>query len=223
MKLTDKLDYLLREKGINKMELSKGSGIPYTTIVNFYEKGTDNVKLSTLKKLANYLKVSLDYIADDDTEERDSFLVKEGGTQYGVSDIIALTLNRKIPVLGVIRAGEPLLAEQNIMGYIELPSELIGNEAEYFGLRVIGDSMNQSRIFEGDIVIVRKQNSVENSEIAVVLVDGENATVKKFYQTDTTVTLIPNSSNSIHSPRVYDITKVPIAILGKVVKAIIDF
>ena len=217
MKLTDKLDLLMKEKGINKVELSKGSKVPYTTIVNFYENGTDNVKLSTLKKLSKYFKVSLDYIADDDTEE------KEESVRYKISDLLSISTNKKIPIVGVIRAGEPILAEQNIIGNVELPSEFINQDDEYFGLRIIGNSMNLSRIFEGDIVIVRKQNSVENGEIAIVLVDGENATVKKFYQTDTTVTLIPNSSDPIHSPKVYDLTKVPIVVLGKVVKAIIDF
>ena len=70
MKLIDKLDILMKEKEINKKELSRQAKIPYTTIVNFYEKGTDNVKLSTLLKLSRYFSVTLDYIADDDIEEK---------------------------------------------------------------------------------------------------------------------------------------------------------
>lgn len=70
MKLTDKLDLLMRERGINKKDVSRQSGIPYTTIINFYEKGTDNVKLSTLLKLSRYFSVTLDYIADDNIEEK---------------------------------------------------------------------------------------------------------------------------------------------------------
>ena len=68
--LTDKLDILIKEKGINKSELSRDSEIPYTTIINFYKKGTNNVKLSTLKKLANYFNCSLDFIADDNVTDR---------------------------------------------------------------------------------------------------------------------------------------------------------
>ena len=71
MTLTEKLDMLMKEKGINKAELSRGSGIPYTTIVNFYEKGTENVKLSTLKKLADYFNCSLDYLVDDNITEKE--------------------------------------------------------------------------------------------------------------------------------------------------------
>lgn len=66
MSFTDKLDALMDEKGINKSILSKESGIPYTTIAGFYTKGTDNVKLSTLRKLSAYLGCSIDYLADDD-------------------------------------------------------------------------------------------------------------------------------------------------------------
>lgn len=69
MTLTDKLDSLMAEKGINKSILSKESGIPYTTIAGFYTKGTDNAKLSTLKKLSRYLGCSIDYLADDDQDE----------------------------------------------------------------------------------------------------------------------------------------------------------
>lgn len=73
MTLTDKLDLLLKEKGLNRKEFSRQSGIPYMTIVNFYEKGTENVKLSTLKKIANFFDVSLDYIADDSVSEKSPY------------------------------------------------------------------------------------------------------------------------------------------------------
>lgn len=68
MGLTDKLNELLKEKNITKSQLSKASGVPYTTIDGFYKKGTDNVKLSTLKKLADYFECSLDYLVDDKIE-----------------------------------------------------------------------------------------------------------------------------------------------------------
>lgn len=223
MKLTDKLDLLIDEKGINRAILSKEADIPYSTIANFYEKGTDNVKLSTLKKLAKYFQVSLDYIADDDVEEKNNNSVHDETSKYNISDLIPVAMNKKIPVVGIIRAGEPVLAEQNIIGLVELPSEFINVGGEYFGLRIVGNSMNLSRINEGDIVIVRKQNYVENGEVAIVLVNGEDATVKKFYQAETIVTLVPNSSDPTYAPKTYDLRKDPIAVLGKVVKAIIDF
>lgn len=69
MGLTDKLDLLMKEKNINKAELARESGIPYTTIDGFYKKGTENAKLSTLKKLCAYFNCSLDFLADDNISE----------------------------------------------------------------------------------------------------------------------------------------------------------
>lgn len=65
MGLTDKLDILMNRKNINKAELARESGVPYTTIDGLYKKGSDNVKLSTLKKICAYFGCSLDYLADD--------------------------------------------------------------------------------------------------------------------------------------------------------------
>lgn len=139
--------------------------------------------------------------------------IKENSFVYCIDDFI------KIPVVGVIRAGEPILAEENIIGYEYLPSDMT-KQGEYFGLKVVGDSMNNSKIFEDSIVIVKRQDEVENNEIAVVLVDGENATIKKFYKSGNTVTLLPNSSNPVHQPRIIDLRKTQVKVLGKVVKVI---
>lgn len=69
MSFLTKLDKLMKDRNINKNQLSKESGVPYTTIDGFYKKGTDNIKLSTLKKLAAYFECSLDYLADDDVPD----------------------------------------------------------------------------------------------------------------------------------------------------------
>lgn len=70
MGLTDKLDLLMAERKINKAELARESGVPYTTIDGFYKKGSENAKLSTLKKLCSYFGCTLDYLADDDIKEQ---------------------------------------------------------------------------------------------------------------------------------------------------------
>ena len=80
MSFTDKLDALMAQKGINKSILSKEAGIPYTTIAGFYSKGTDNVKLSTLKKLSSYFDCSIDFLADDD--EPTTVAAHFDGTEY---------------------------------------------------------------------------------------------------------------------------------------------
>ncbi len=122
---------------------------------------------------------------------------------------------QRIPILGRISAGFPIYAEQNIEGYTV--TDLNGG-AEYFALRVSGDSMNAIGINDGYLIIVRRQDQVENGEVAVVLVDNEDATVKRFYATDSTVTLMPQSTNPIHQPQIYDLHKTSVRVLGKVVK-----
>ncbi len=69
MGLTDKLDLLMKDRNINKSILARESGIPYTTIDGFYKKGSENAKLSTLKKLCSYFGCSLDFLADDEVNE----------------------------------------------------------------------------------------------------------------------------------------------------------
>ena len=117
--------------------------------------------------------------------------------------------------MGVIAAGQPLYAEENIEGYTYYEG-VMGEE--YFALKVKGDSMNAARIEEGDILIIRRQSYVENGEIAAVMVNGDNATVKKFHQEGGTVILMPMSRNPIHQPQVYDLKETKIEVLGKVIE-----
>ena len=121
----------------------------------------------------------------------------------------------RIPILGRISAGLPLYAEQHIEGYTL--TDLNGG-AEYFALRVAGDSMNAARIQDGDILIVRRQDEVENGEVAVVMGGDDDATVTRFYATGSTVTLMPQSTNPDHQPQIYDTTKTSIRVIGRVVK-----
>jgi repressor LexA len=86
----------------------------------------------------------------------------------------------RIPLLGRVAAGTPILAEQNFEGFVNL-TEYFAPSGETFALRVRGDSMIEAGIFDGDVVIVRSQPTVQNGEIAVVVIDGE-ATVKRLYE-----------------------------------------
>lgn len=121
----------------------------------------------------------------------------------------------RIPILGRISAGLPLYAEQHIEGYTVTD---LNGQAEYFALIVHGDSMNALGIQDGYRIIVRRQDEVENGEVAVVMVGDEDATVKRFYAAGDTVTLVPQSTNPEHQPQIYDTTKTKIRIIGRVVK-----
>lgn len=101
-----------------------------------------------------------------------------------------------IPLVGRIAAGTPVLAEENIESYLSFPEEMFSN-GEFFALNVAGDSMIEGGIFDGDIAIIRKQNTANNGEIIAALVDNE-ATLKIFKKKSNAVQLIP--MNSAYSP-----------------------
>jgi len=126
----------------------------------------------------------------------------------------------KIPILGYIAAGLPLYADEHIEGYTY--TERNGG-AEYFALKVKGDSMNASRIHDGDILIVRRQPTVENGEIAVVRVNNDNATVKRFKKEKNIVQLIPQSYNPEHQIQIYDLKQDSVEVVGKVVECKVEF
>lgn len=129
---------------------------------------------------------------------------------------------KKIPIVGTVAAGEPILAQENIIDYVELPLEWLNKyeNDQLFGLKIKGDSMFP-RILDGDYVIVKQQNDCESGQIAVVLVDGNEATVKKVKKTDSSIILIPN--NPMYPQIVFsnkDDTKKTVKIIGIVVRLI---
>ncbi len=123
----------------------------------------------------------------------------------------------RVPLLGTVTAGQPILAVENFEGYYPIPSaEFKGDEL--FLLRVKGDSMIEAGIFDGDKVVVHKQETAENGEIVVALFDpdgiGQGATVKRFFRRDGKVILHPE--NAALSDFVLDAESDPM-IIGKVV------
>lgn len=96
-----------------------------------------------------------------------------------------------VPLVGKVAAGEPLLAVENVVSYFPIPAEYMPNQ-ELFMLTVKGDSMINAGIFNGDNIIVSKQNSAHNGEIIVALVD-DSATVKRFYKEDGHIRLQPEN------------------------------
>jgi repressor LexA len=121
----------------------------------------------------------------------------------------------KMPLLSRVAAGLPMFADDNIECYIA--NDFTDNEV-YYGLRVHGDSMSAAGIDDGDIVVVRQQSGVDDGQIAVVLVNGDDATIKYFRQQGETVVLMPKSYNPIHQPQIYDLSKIPVRIIGRVVE-----
>lgn len=187
-------------------DMSNLCGVPTQTL-NRYELEQRIPKFDTALEIAESLRINPLWLQGYDVPMNEQ--LPSNATPLDLPSM------HRIPILGRIAAGLPLYAEQNIEGYTL--TDLNGG-AEYFALRVSGDSMNAARIEEGDIIIVRRQDEVENGELAVVMVGDEDATVKRFYDTGSTVTLMPQSTNPEHQPQIYDLKKTRIRVLGKVVE-----
>lgn len=118
---------------------------------------------------------------------------------------------KEVPIVGRIAAGSPLLASENLEGSLPVPLRMVDNH-DCFALRVIGSSMINAGIFEGDFVIVKQQADADPGDIVVALIENE-ATVKRFFIDGEQVRLEPESPN--HEPRVVSTDNV--LILGKVI------
>lgn len=130
--------------------------------------------LSTMKKIASAMGMSLNQLVST-VDDMDVLFDKEEIDLTSIPGIF-IPKTKKLPVLGNIACGEPIFAEENFDGYIDIEE---GIKAD-FCLHAKGDSMTGARIMDGDIVIVKKQDMVSNGEIAVVLIDNE-ATLKRAY------------------------------------------
>ena len=157
--------------------------------------------LPQLKKLADGMRITLSELF----ERADDMPIDIG------ANIIPMPETRKIPLVGSIACGKPILAEENIEEYVSIPKELGGD----FALTCRGDSMINARIYDGDIVYIRQQDTVENGEIAAVLIDSE-ATLKRVKIHPDRIILEPE--NPLYDPLVYRGEEMNgVRILGKAV------
>ncbi len=207
MTIGEKIKALRKQTGLTQTELGAKLGVQKNAVSKWECGRVDDIPSSKIKAMAQLFGVNASYLIDE--EARNDSKLPSSATPLDLSNL------QRIPILGRIAAGMPIYAEQNIEGYTY--TDLNGG-AEYFALRVKGDSMDAAGIKDGYIVIVRRQETVEEGEIAVVLVDHENATLKRVYRTDSTITLMPQSSNPEHKPQIYNLADTHIDILGKVVK-----
>ena len=197
-----RIKQLREELGKSKAQVARELQIPYTTFVN-YENEAREPNSEVLIMIANYFHVSVDYLIGR-TENRH-------GNGLPVSNLVPLKHIIKVPIIGRIACGSPILAEQNYEGQTFCPDEVNAD----FALRCQGDSMIDANIQDGDIVFIKDTPEVENGEIAAVVV-GEEATLKKVYYHGDTVTLIP--ANSSYEPMVFKKDEInDIRICGKAV------
>lgn len=206
-KFSTRLSRALTLKNIKPVELAEKTGLPKSGISQ-YLKDICIPKEKNIVKIANVLNVNKDWLMGYDVPMNRNVVDIN-------SDISIETY--PIPLYGEISAGEPNWAEEDLEGYLPIAPELMGiiNPQEYFFLRVNGESMNKI-MRNGSFALIHKQDYVENGEIAVVLVNGSNATIKKFTKQDNIIVLEPESNDPEFKTQVYD-KKTPIRILGKYV------
>ena len=197
MNIGDYIKKLRTEKGYSQEELGALLGVQRAAVQK-WECGTvKNLKRETIKKLSEIFSVDPSSFIDND--------------YMSLDNIISLPKMNRIPILGIIACGTPILANENLEGETIIPEDIKAD----FALRCKGDSMIDARIMNGDIVYIRQQPTVENGEIAAVLIDDE-ATLKRVYLSDNTLTLV--ACNSKYQPFVYTGEQLnQIRILGKAV------
>lgn len=204
MTVGDRIRLLRKEKGISVDKLAELIGKDRATIYRYESKDIENMPTGVLGPLAKALGTTPQYLMgwSEHVIEEKKPLPK---------NLIPLKKIRFVPILGQIACGEPILAEQNYEGSVMVPE----NVNATFALRCKGDSMIDVNIQDGDIVFVQETPEVENGEIAAVVI-GDEATLKKVYYQDDTVTLLP--ANSAYEPFVFKKEEInDIRICGKAV------
>ena len=202
MNFKTRLKQLRKEKNINQRELAKYLKVAPSTI-SMYENGQREPNFEVLEVLADFFNVDMNYLL--------------GKTDKTTKLIIDKPQGLKIPVLGTVAAGIPISAVEDILDYEEVPQSW-ENQGEFFGLRIKGDSMKPD-INDGDTVIVRQQSTANNGDVVIALVNGDDATCKKFEKLDNGIMLISN--NSEYSPMYFSNEEVltkPVVIIGRVVE-----
>lgn len=192
-------DILLEQRiksGMSRAKVAKMLGVSPSAVA-MWEQGERTPKRESLIRIANLYGVSLGVLLGEE----------DAPTKGSVA----------IPVLGEVAAGYPMFAQENILDYEEISANL-ATQGEYFALRVKGDSM-LPRMRDGDVVIVKRQPTCDDGQTAVVMVNGDSATVKKVQIRDDGLMLIP--TNPEFAPMFYSARSVqtlPVTIIGVVVE-----
>lgn len=205
MSFGNNLKKIRQEHEMTQEELAKKINTSRSNIAN-YENDKNMPSIETLNNLSEVLNCSTDYLLGKSDIRNNTSNIDESDKKFYMC-----------PVYGQISAGQPNWAEECIEGRLPLDPNLMGivNPEEHFFLRVNGESMNKI-IRNGAFALIHKQDVVDDGEIAVVLVNGYDATLKKFTRQGEMIILEPESTDDSFKTQVYDKTT-PIKILGKYV------
>lgn len=173
-----RLKKAMQIRNIKAIELSEKAQLPKSAISQ-YLSGLYEAKQKSIFKLAKVLDVSEGWLMGLDVP-----MDREIKTDILGNPVVSL------PLIGTVKAGYNYLAQENWVGTVDVETSLVGDGKDYFALKVKGDSMAPVFI-ENDIVIIKKQNDCENNEFAVVIINGDEGTLKKIKKTDSGIILQP--------------------------------
>ena len=212
MKLGEIVHSYRAEHGLTMQEFAEKSGLSkgYISMLENNKNPRNGQPITpsieTYDSIARAMDVSIDELLAKSKGE--SVSVNKKSHLHGV----------RIPVLGRVIAGIPIEAIEDIIDYEEIPEDM-AKTGKFFALQVKGDSMLPT-LHDGDVVIVRQQPRVESGEIAIVMVNGSDATVKEVKESSSGITLVGHNV-AVYTPHFYsceDIEKLPVRIIGKVVE-----
>lgn len=202
-KFSERFSELIKSSSFDISKLAQKLGIKSKSTIYRYMNAEMAPKISTVKYASEIFNVN------------PLWLMGYNVSKYNTVDKLDKLGNLVIPIplLGTVKAGYDYMAQENWEGTIELDKK-VADTGEFFALKVKGDSMIPA-FFEGDIVIIRRQNDCENNQVAVVIVNGDEGTLKKVKKTDEGIILQP--FNTAYGPVMYtnkEIKETPIIIAG---------
>ena len=197
--MKNRIKELRQKHNIKQSELAEVVGVAQNTL-SYWERGIYDIDNDSLKKMADYFHVSVDFLLFRDEKS------------FGFDNIFAIE-TKKVPLLGDIACGQPIFADEQYGEFVAISKDVDCD----FCLRAKGDSMTGARILDGDVVFIKKQDTVENGEIAAVVIEDE-ATLKRVYWYPDQLKLVLNAENPAFAPFVYVGEELDqIHILGKAV------
>ena len=189
--LGERISYARHLRGLTLDNIAQAVGVHKSTIQRYEKDEYENPKLPVIESIARVLSVNPVWLIgkSDDMTAFETTLP---------DNIIPMPAMGGVPLLGEIACGEPITAEENVAEYVDLPEHIKAD----FALRCKGDSMINARIHDGDIVYIRQQDSVDNGQIAAVLI-GDEATLKRVNYNPSSKTLILSPANDAYAPFVF--------------------
>lgn len=184
--LSQKIRNLRAKHGLTLEQVAQQVGVGKSTVRKWETGFIENMRRDKIAKLAAALHTTPAFLMGWEENSNSPF----------PNNIIPMPEMRQIPLIGSIACGAPILAEEHIEEYINIPRHIHAD----FALTCKGDSMINARIFDGDVVYIRQQPSVDNGEIAAVLIDGD-ATLKRVQLFEDHISLEPE--NPQYRPLVY--------------------